>query len=454
MNVNKKKEEQTLTSTPHLPKDYAHPSIHCTIDECKKEIYVIDRLVPHIRKCGILYTRNKVRLPHHTYVYAMDLNDRQREIIRKMMVFEAYGLFERTVASDKWWVDYLNSKGYKNSLGKPIKRGVFQRDLKYLEELKLIHRNTYILPKIAQGGSKRNMTTAWGITQYSKWVHKVRNYKGNVHIKPDSVKSACAQYIQDVYDLNYGDAKSPLVLVGKKTSINNSHTSYDERDNKLYTQIEKKPKVKSMQAIGGATKTLTRTQSLVQCWLKKRDVHFPESILLHALRNPKERPKIVYALCSRQHWLRGLEPKILDKLEYIYENEYKLNPRNCLRLAIALAMKSLDTKQQSKTGLKKHENYRELFSALKFEQSYNAYENNLSENLVDMAKSLAFEIKDKFTSNVLQNMGFEITDNGILNLYSNNVTEYSSPYIFMDLMQTAYSTNQEILDYAKTKFSI
>lgn len=443
-----------MTSTPHLPKDYAHPSIHCTIDECKKEIYVIDRLVPHIRKCGILYTRNKVRLPHHTYLYAMDLNDRQREIIRKMMVFESYGLFERTVASDKWWVDYLNSKGHKNSLGKPIKRGVFQTDLKYLEGLKLIHRNTYTLPKIAQGGSKRNMTTAWGITQYSKWVHKVRNYKGNVHIKPDSVKSACAQYIQDVYDLNYGDAKSPLVLVGKKTSINNSHTSYDERDNKLYTQIEKKPQVKSMQALGGAPKTLTRTQSLVQSWLKKRDVHFPESILLHALRNSRERSKIVHSLCSKQRWLRGLEQKILSKLEYVYENEDKLKPRNCLRLAIALAIKSLDSKKEIKVERKKYENYRELYSALRFEQSYNIYENNLSENLVDMAKSLAFEIKNKFTESVLETLGFEIVENGIKNIYSNNITEYSSPYVFMDLMQTAYSTNQGILDYAKVKFNL
>lgn len=443
-----------MTSTPHLPKDYAIPSIHCTLNEYKQEIHIIDRLVPHIRKCGILYTRNKVRLPHHTYVYAMDLNDRQREIIQKMMVFECYGLFERTVASDKWWVDYLNSKGHKNSRGKPIKRGVFQTDLKYLEDLKLIHRNTYKMPKIAQGGSKRNMTTAWGLTQYTKWVNKVRNYKGNVHVKPDSVKQACARYAQEVYELNYTKKENPLVLVGKKTPMNNSHTSYDERDNKLYTQIEKKPKVKAMQTLGSATKTLTRTQSLVQSWLKRKDLHFPESILLHALRDSKQRHRIVYALCSRQPWLRGLETKILDKLEYVYENEYKLQAKNCLRLAIALAMKSFDTKQQSKTHVKKHENYRELFSALKFEQSYNACENNLSENLVDMAKSLAFEIKDKFTSNVLANIGFEITENGILNLYSNNVTEYSNPYIFMDLMQTAYSTNQEILDYAKNKFAI
>lgn len=444
-----------MKSTPHLPKDYAHPSIHCTIDDCKKEIYVIDRLVPHIRKCGILYTRNKVRLPHHTYVYAMELNDRQREIIRKMMIFEAYGLFERTVASDKWWVDYLNSKGHKNSLGKPIKRGVFQKDLKYLESLKLIHRNTYILPKIAQGGSKRNMTTAWGLTQYTKWVNKVRNYKGNIHVKPDSVKAACAQYIQDVYDLNYGDAKSPLVLVGKKTPINKSHTPYDERDNKLYTQIEKKPRIKAMQTFSDAPKTLTRTQSLVQSWLKKRDVHFPESILLHVLRDSKQRSKIVHALCDRQSWLRGLGHRILTKLEYIYQNEYKLKPKNCLRLAIALAQKDARNVDEKITQVTKYENYKELFPALTLQQSYCVYENPLSKNLSDMAKSLAFEIKEKFGQIILETLGYRIEDNGIREIPCDSLIEYSSPSVFMGLMQTACSANKEdILDYARVKFAL
>lgn len=444
-----------MRSTPPLPKDYATPSIHCTLKECKDEIYIIDGLVPHIRKCGILYTRNKVRLPHHTYLYAMDLNDRQREIIRKMRTFECYGLFERTVASDKWWVDYLNSKGHKNIKGNPIKRGVFQKDLKYLESLKLIHRNTYCMAKEAGGGKKRNMTTAWGVNIYFKWVTKVRTYKGNVHRKPEHVKKACMQYIEDIYNLNYTKKENPLVLVGKKTSINNSYPSDNEKDNILYTQIEKKPRLKAMQTLDFVPRRLTRTQAMVQFWLKKRDVHFPEADLLHALRDIKQRPKIVHTLCDRQWWLRGLEHRILDKLEYIYQNEYKLNAKNCLRLAIALAQKDAKNPQAKTIQVTKYENYKELFPALTLKQTYCLYENPLSKNLSDMAKSLAFEIQEKFGQITLETLGFRVEDKGIREILCNSLTEYSSPSVFMGLIQTACSANKEdILDYAKVKFAL
>lgn len=444
-----------MTSTPHLPKDYAIPSIHCTLDECKKEIYVIDRLVPHIRKCGILYTRDKVRLPHHTYVYAMDLNDRQREIIRKMMIFECYGLFERTVASDKWWVHYLNSKGHKNIYGNPIKRNVFQRDLKYLEELKLIHRNTYTLPKIAQGGKKRNMTTAWGITQYSKWVNKVRTYKGNVHIKPDSVKEACAIYMAEVHDLNHVTKPIPLVLRGKKTSINKSSSSKNVLDkNYIYSRVETQFKEKNPNL---HNQKLWTNQAIMDFWLKKEDIHCPDAYLVSLLDHLGLRKKIIYALCQRQKWLNGLEHDILDNLDKIFSNPHKIHAKNPLRLAIAWAKNPLNHQKFEKQTkpLTKYDNYHELFKHLEWKETYCQEEIPLPENLIDMARSFAFELKEKFGEETFENMGFDIVDDGIVHGIGRPPLGYNSPTVFMSIMDAARTERRkDIFDYAKEKFRV
>lgn len=444
-----------MTSTPHLPKDYAIPSIHCKSDDCKKELFIIDRLVSHIRKCGILYTRDKVHLPHHTYVYAMDLNDRQRAIIRKMMIFECYGLFERTVASDKWWVEYLNSKGYKNNQGNPIKRNIFQKDLKYLESLKLIHRNTYNMPRIAQGGKKRNMITAWGIKKYAKWVNKVRTYKGNVHIKPDRVKDAFARYAAEVHDLNHVTKPNPLVLRGQKTSINKNSSSKNVLDkNYIYSRVETQFKEQNPNL---HNQKLWTNQAIMDFWLKKEDIHCPDAYLVSFLDHLGLRKKIIYALCQRQKWLKGLEYDILDNLDKIFSNPHKIRAKNPLRLAIAWAKNPLTHENLAKQAkpITKYDNYNELFKHLEWKENYCQEEIPLPENLIDMARSFAFELKEKFGAETFENLGFEIVDEGIVHGIGRPPLGYDSPTVFMGIMDAARTERRkDIFDYAREKFGL
>lgn len=423
--------------------------LYCHPKQSKAETHIIHRLVPHIQRCGVLYTRDKIRLPYHTYAYAMDITKLERAILKKMRDFEVYGI-GYCKAQDDWWVEYLNKEGFD------IKRWKFQDSLKNLENLKFIHRNTYLLPREAGGGSKRTMVTCWGTHRYLSWLNMTRSYKGRNHRKPDECILNFMRFIADIRKLNEQELDHPLILRGS-TSINRNTPSVYEYCNYSYNTEEKDPYIeakKTHQPKKGTScfQTLFQPQSNLDIWLKNRDTHYPESILNPLLSDSSDRKKIVHSLCRRQKWLKDKEYKLLDMVTYIMEGKLDIPVKNPMRMAISLVLNPRKLNEKKKKELIKYENYAELLPSLEFEfTSYHPA--NLCKKKTSMAKSLAFEIKDKFNT-ILEEIGFEILEKGIRQVKYDELICYDSPYIFLHLITESWGKRgiREIYDYTKKRF--
>lgn len=416
--------------------------LYCHPQQSKAEIHIIHRLVPHIQRCGVLYTRDKIRLPYHTYAYAMDISKLERAILKKMRDFEVYGI-GYCKAQDNWWVDYLNKEGFE------IKRWKFQECLKHLEELRFIFRNTYSLPKEAQGGKKRTMVTCWGTGRYGKWLTTNRTYKGRNHTKPDKCKLRFMQFLDDIRRLNQKELNHPLIFRGS-TCINRNVPSVHEYC--IYTHNIEKKRILNHKVTNEHYQTLFQPQSNLDIWLKKKEIHYPDSILDPLLSDPRNRKIIVEALCRRQKWLYNKEHQILDMLAYIMEGNLDIRVEYPMRMAISLVLRPRQIHKKEEKPLTKYENYSELLPSLEFEFGRYTPE-NLCEKKSDMAKSLAFEIKENFGT-ILKDIGFEIMDRGICDMAHDELVPYNSPYIFLNLITESWGKRgiREIYQYTKLRF--
>lgn len=423
--------------------------LYCHPQQSKAEIYIIHRLVPHIQRCGVLYTRDKIRLPYHTYAYAMDISKLERAILKKMRDFEVYGI-GYCKAKDDWWVEYLNEQGFA------IKRWKFQECLRHLEELSFIHRNTYTVPIEAGGGKKRTMITCWGTYRYGQWLTKERTYKGKHHKKPDTCLLAFMRFRNHIKELNGDQLNHPLILHGS-TSINRNVPLVHEYCNYTYNTEEKDPYIEAKKThqpkkVEDCFQTLFQPQSNLDIWLKKGDIHYPESILNPLLVDSNDRKKIIRTLCSRQKWLKNKEYQLLDMVTYIMEGKMRIPVRNPLRMAISLVLNPRKIKTKKEDKPIQYENYAELLPSLEFE--FTSYQPpNLCKKKTSMAKSLAFEIKDKF-NNILEEIGFEILEAGIRQIKYDELICYDSPYIFLHLITESWGKRgiREIYEYTKQRF--
>lgn len=155
--------------------------------------YQVHRVSKYIKAQGIQYVTKNTVLPHHTYIYATELNDREKLILDRIRHFEERGSFHYCKASTEWFLRFLAEQGH------PIKKRMFYYDLDHLERLKLIKRNTYETP----GGSRRQIYTAWGIALYKKyWLFRKRFYAGQLVVKPKHVYEECLDFEMAVESLN------------------------------------------------------------------------------------------------------------------------------------------------------------------------------------------------------------------------------------------------------------
>lgn len=145
---------------------------------------------------GYRYITHQTELPHHTNLYATQCNDRQRVIINRIRAFEDRGYQGICKTEDDWWVDvYLPTQKIY------ICEKTFQRDLRHLEKIGLIRRNSWNKPT---GGAKRIIYTAWGLKSYEKnfLYYQKNNPDIDYKIKPFKVFRQYYDFKKEVETLN------------------------------------------------------------------------------------------------------------------------------------------------------------------------------------------------------------------------------------------------------------
>lgn len=218
---------------------------------------------------GYQYITHQTELPHHTYLYANQCNDRQRVIINRIRAFEDRGYYGMCKTSNDWWVDeYLPSQMIN------ICKETFKRDLNHLEKIGLIRRNTWAKPPQAgkKGGKKRYIYTAWGLESYAKnfLFSTKKNPNINYKIKPFNVFQQYYNFKKEVEELNsqfWGledeETQSIIDKQVNESALPNVPSIYEFTPSEYNSDILYTPRLQSPRKI-----TILRTKEELKKWLE------------------------------------------------------------------------------------------------------------------------------------------------------------------------------------------